>query len=385
MSEVAGRTINIVRNAFREYYFRTRNVEEPSRIEQREFGYSLFEQKGWIRHLSFSSHGELIATLLREAPADVYCSNAYYQNPTLPMHEKGWQGAFLIFDIDGKDLDLPCVPSHSFIVCATCKSTAAPLNRESKFACTSCGGSKSDVVSIPCIKCIEAAKKELKKLLGFLMKDIGIEQDSVGVYFSGNNGFHVHVIDEEFAALDSYARSDLAGYVAGLGLMPESVGVRKGSNDNLAYVKFPRGGISYGWRNKMAELFKIDGSSVLRLQNIVAQTGGYSAFKTVLEKNAHELGVRIDAQVTSDVHRIFRLPGTLNSKSGLAKIKCINIDSFDPFTDSCLLSDNMITVRLRCPVKFRLRGKTYNIAKESAELHAYAAVYLICKGLAETA
>jgi DNA primase small subunit len=223
----------------------------------------------------------------------------------------------------------------------------------------------------------------LKKLLGFLTGDIGIDQLAIRTYFSGNNGFHIHVSDDQFVTLDSSARSDLAGYLSGAGLLPESLGVRKGNNESLCVVKFPRGGIAYGWRNKLAEKLKIDGSSPLKLQHIVTQAGGYSAFKSSLDRTARELGVKIDAQVTTDVHRIFRMPGTLNGKSGLAKTVFINPESFDPFRDSCVLGDNKVIIKLRCPVRLRLKGKPFKISKESAELPAYAAVFLICKGLAE--
>src|SRR5690606_709205 len=111
----------------------------------------------------------------------------------------------------------------------------------------------------------------------------------------------------------------------------------------------------------------------------------YTAFKVDLDKTVRELGVRIDPQVTTDVHRVFRMPGTLNSKSGLAKIKCVDLDSFDPFVDACLIGDSKVVVKVKTPVKLKLKGKAFNMSKESAELPAYAAVYLICKGLAEAA
>ncbi|MGI0049915.1 MAG: DNA primase small subunit domain-containing protein, partial [Nitrososphaera sp.] len=73
------------------------------------------------------------------------------------------------------------------------------------------------------------------------------------------------------------------------------------------------------------------------------------------------------------------------SKSGLAKIKCGDMDSFDPFVDACLLGDSKASVSIKTPVKLKLKNKWFNISKESAELPAFAAVYLICKGLAEAA
>ena len=153
----AAKTIPVVRGAFREYYFKqAKVVEEPQKIEQREFGYAQFGQAGMTRHLSFNSIKELHAILVKEVPSDVYCSNAYYKFPTQPMQEKQWLGADLIFDIDGKDLDLPCVPSHTYPVCTNC-GHASPPDEKKEYSCASCNGKKAERVSIPCSKCIEGS------------------------------------------------------------------------------------------------------------------------------------------------------------------------------------------------------------------------------------
>ena len=383
----AARTAGVVRAAFRGYYFKPDTIENPDRIEQREFGYTHFGQPGMSRHLSFKSMKELTATIMREVPSDIYCSNAYYRFPTAPMQEKQWQGADLIFDIDGKDLHLPCVPSHTYQKCASCGHASSPAPEEEKkeYSCSSCGGKKADSVSIPCSKCIDGSKKEVRRLAEFLAGDLGVGRDNIHVYFSGNNGFHVHVSDDSFVPLDPAARSDLVGYISGTGLMAESVGVRKGSAENLAFIKFPKSGIAYGWRGRVADKLKIDGTSIIKLKHIVEEKGGYSAFKAELDRTVREMGVRIDPQVTTDVHRVFRMPGTLNSKSGLAKARCSDLESFDPFTDACLLGDGKVAVKIKTQVKLKLKNKSFNISKESAELPAYAAVYLVCKGLAHAA
>jgi DNA primase small subunit len=120
-----------VRAAFREYYFRqAKMIESPGEVEKREFGYMQFGGHGMVRHLSFRNTRELIATLITQVPSDVYCSNALYRFPTLPMQEKQWLGADLIFDIDGKDLHLPCVPSHSYPSCTNCGHVSPPLEKE---------------------------------------------------------------------------------------------------------------------------------------------------------------------------------------------------------------------------------------------------------------
>lgn len=370
-----------VRAAFREYYFKqAKIIETPEEIEKREFGYAQFGARGMVRHLSFRNAGELIATLITQVPSDVYCSNALYRFPTLPMQEKQWLGADLIFDIDGKDLNLPCVPSHSYPVCSNCGQVSPPSEKE--YACPACGNKKADLVSIPCSKCIDGSKKEAKRLVEFLAGDLGIARENVSVYFSGNNGFHFHVKDDSYRPLDSQARSDLVGYLAGVGLLAESIGVRRSPGGDLAYVKFPRSGLGSGWRKKIADKLKIDATSNIRLTNIVKEKGGYAQFKAELDRMTREMGVRIDPQVTTDVHRVFRMPGTLNSKSGLAKVKVQDIDTFDPFVDACLLGDAKVKVKLKTHAKVKLKGENYTISKETAELPAYAAVYFICKGLA---
>lgn len=382
----ATKTIPMIKRAFREHYFnQSKAIEEPLRIEQREFGYMQFGQAGMLRHLSFKSMKELDAMLVREAPSDVYCSNAYYRFPTQqPMQEKQWLGADLIFDIDGKDLGMPCVPSHSYSVCVNCGYASPHVEDEERpYSCPTCSSKKADCVSIPCNKCIDGSKKEARSLMEFLLIDIGLERSAITIYFSGNNGFHVHINDDACISLDPQARSDLVSYLSGTGLLLESIGVRKTNTEDLFSIKFPKSGLAYGWRRRIAQKLKIDMTSAIKLKNIVNQYGGYKAFKVELDKLARQMGVRIDPQVTTDIHRVFRMPGTLNSKSGLTKTKSRDLHSFDPFVDACLVSDGMISVRVKTPVKLKLKRKSFNVSKESAELPAYAAVYLMCKGLAE--
>src|SRR5918997_3234528 len=195
---IAANTISVIKKVFREYYFNLSNViEEPAKMKLREFGFMQFGQAGMLRHLSFKSMKELHAMLVREAPSDVYCSNAYYQFPTQqPMQEKRWLGADLIFDIDGKDLRMPCVPSHSYPVCIQCGAASPPRHDEQRqYSCLSCGSIKAEYVSIPCTKCIDRSKREARRLVEFLLFDIGLELSGIAIYFSGNNGFHVHVND----------------------------------------------------------------------------------------------------------------------------------------------------------------------------------------------
>ncbi|PWU82712.1 MAG: DNA primase [Candidatus Nitrosopolaris wilkensis] len=373
----------LVKSAFREYYFKyAMLLEIPEHIDQREFGYMPFGS-GMIRHLSFRNRGDILATLIQVVPADVYCSNAYYRFPTYPMQEKQWLGADLIFDIDAKDLHLPCELGHSYFICARCSEVSSAKSE----ICESCKSTTLNQTSIPCDKCIFALKKEVKRLITVLTTDLGIEEKSVSVYFSGNNGFHVVVSDKSFNPLDSIARSDVVSYLAGTNIMTESIGVRKSrdhsGNDFL--IKFPKSGLSYGWRKVIADKLAIDQSSVVKLSHIVLRDGGYEGFKSELSKMAKTLGVRIDPQVSMDVHRIFRMPGTINSKSGLVKMKCNDFESFDPLYDSCLLGgrEGEVKMKVSSQINFKLKGESFRLKEKILKLPLFAAVYLICKGLAE--
>jgi len=87
-----------------------------------------------------------------------------------------------------------------------------------------------------------------------------------------------------------------------------------------------------------------------------------------------------------DIHRIFRLPGSINSKSGLAKIHCDNLSKFDPYVEASFLSDDSVEVFANCPIEFRLKNKKFGpYINEKVTIPTYAAVYMICKKLARIA
>ena len=379
-----------LRSAFREYYFRVFDDSNlPDRLDQREFGFSQFGEQGMKRHLSFKSAGQLRAYLVKEVPSDAYCSNALYRYPTLPMQEKEWIGASIIFDIDGKDLDLPCVSTHSYILCHACNRSELLYNDQEKenSTCPNCKApiSGSDRVSLPCSKCVDGSLEHVRRLMMFLEMDFGISSNDILTFFSGNNGFHVYVNAIDYLTLDSRARLDIVSYVTGSGLIPEIIGIRKATNmPNVVASKSRHSSFNFGWSSKIAHDLKIaDKTTNASIVTKVEALGGYEALKNKIALVAAKHGAVIDPQVTSDIHRIFRLPGSINSKSSLAKIRCANVKEFNPFKEACVLGEQKMSVKLKGPVKFNLKGKSFRLSKESAELPAYAAAYLICKKLAE--
>jgi len=100
----------------------------------------------------------------------------------------------------------------------------------------------------------------------------------------------------------------------------------------------------------------------------------------------NRITARIDVVVTTDVHRLIRLGNTLNGKTGLLA-KAISYDallSLDPLRDDVALLDEGFRVYVRHSPGFSLAGNNFGpYRRQVARLPAYAAAYLILKGLAE--
>ena len=112
---------------------------------------------------------------------------------------------------------------------------------------------------------------------------------------------------------------------------------------------------------------------------------GYVALKDIsLDSISFFLnGAKIDPNVTMDIHRIFRLPGSINSKSGLTKILCENLQTFDPYIEASFIGDDSVEVLANCPIEFKLKNKKFGpYLNEKVTIPRFAAVYLICKKLA---
>jgi len=366
------KNVKLVEEAFKEYYFKHFDlIHVPLRTAEREFGYQKFNE-GMTRHLSVKDDKELHLLLMTQVPSDVYCSNAYYSFPNLPMSEKDWKGADLIFDIDAKDLNLDCRHTH---MCCKCNSCQNVIKQE--IICSVCGSTKLETISVTCKNCISESKKEVARLLEILTEDLGIQKDEIQIYFSGNEGFHVYVVNSAYQTLDSRERADLADYIMFNGIIPETLGINKQNNSRSILPDISE----KGWRGRVAkEIFGSKPKRAKIIQEVLS--GGYSVFQAKLEDLRLKVGVKIDPKVTMDIHRIFRLGGSLNSKSGLSKIICRDLESFDPFSDACLLDDEKVEIIANCPISFKLKNKKYGpYEKEKITVPKYVAVYMICKGL----
>jgi DNA primase small subunit len=333
-----------------------------------------------VRHLSFKSEGELKAHLVKEAPRSAYYSIAYYYDPTLPMQEKGWKGADLAFDIDCDDLNLECKKEHDIWTCSNCGAKG----KGGKPKRCRCGSTSFDQLNWVCPNCLEAAKEEVKKLIEILISDFGLTRKQIKVYFSGSKGYHVTVEGAEFEHLEQLGRMELADYVCGRGLLPEFIGVAKSSTVDDLRRRLPTLGES-GWRGRVAEYFASISKADPREAMIeIYAKSGYRGFKKALEECVKRMGVTIDTNVTTDIHRIFRLPGTLHNETGLIKKKVVSLDAFDPLVDAVAFGDEPIKVEVIYAPPFTLLDQRYDLKPaQKVKLPLAAAVYLLGQGLAK--
>ena len=368
---------NFLVETFKQYYFDHFNlIHVPDRSSEREFGYKKFNS-GMIRHISLKTDKDLRLMLMTNVPSDVFCSNAYYSFPNLSMGEKDWKEADLIFDIDAKDLNLSCRKEHTCIKCLSCNEVSLIQD-----ICPKCKSNKLDFVSLPCQNCISSLKKETLNLIKILTTDLQIRRENILVSFSGNDGFHLYVANSAYNTLGSKERSDLSDYIMFRRAIPEAFGFKKAnpSRSLLPELAEP------GWRGRVAaDLFGSKSNRSKGVTKIISD--GYHAYRQRLEEmGKNSIGIRIDPNVTVDIHRIFRLEGSLNSKSGLTKLACENIEKFSPYTDACLIDDKSVEVLAKCPIVFRLKNKKFGpYTNETVSIPKFTAVYMICKGIANLA
>ena len=369
--------LKFLEETFKQYYFEHFDlIHVPNRSLEREYGYKKFNT-GMIRHMSLKTDKDLHLMLMTNIPSDVFCSNGYYSFPNLPMAEKDWKEADVIFDIDAKDLNLPCRKDHTCIKCHSCNEISLLQD-----TCPKCKSNKIDLISLPCQNCISGVKKEVLNLIKILTNDLQIENKNIRISFSGNEGFHLYVTNSPYNQLGSKERRDLIDYIMFRGAVPERFGFKKNNPSRSSFPDLD----DPGWSGRVAkDLFGSKSKRSKSVAKIISD--GYSAYRQRLAETVkNSIGVKIDPNVTGDIHRIFRLEGSLNSKSGLAKLICTNIEEFNPYTDACLIDDKPVEILANFPIEFSLKNRRFGpYTNEKTSVPKYAAVYMICKNIANLA
>ncbi len=383
----------------------SRNVEPPPSIDKREFGFILFKERIMVRHKSFRTSQELAQFLENTAPSDAYHSTAYYSRPEEAMENKGWLGADLCFDIDADHIPTACKAVHDRWTCKDCGATGVGSPPD---VCPKCRKERIDEETWLCEVCLDKARTEAIKLVDMLERDFGLSKNDMSTFFSGHRGYHLHVKADEVKQLNDTERKEIVDYVLGLGLDPNLHRLRQGASNS---IKFQAGDISdLGWRSRLTRgLLEIMSNSnereladlglkrrtvreILEIRERVSKeeftTAMWKIFYRIGPKTwqriVDERSAKIDTVVTTDIHRLIRLAGTLNGKTGLKVVNAPmeNLERFDPFKVAVAFTGED-TVYIKEAPQFRLGEEVFGpYRSEKRTLPRAAAILLVCKGKA---
>lgn len=402
----------IVRREFSRYYSELDPEElRIPEMQSREFAFLQFGGEVMIRHMKFPDPHSMKEYITKNTPAHIYHSSAYYAKPDAQdMNAKGWMGADLIFDVDSDHIRTACKDRHDRWKCLECGTEGVGFPPE---GCPKCGMKKIETRTWICEECLDAAKKEVLKIMEeYLIPDFGVSANDFDVYFSGHRGYHIHVHSEAFRQLSGDGRREIADYVRGIGLDIRSHGFRKIGNDLLVGPDMKDG----GWRGRTAraiyafvnratydELKEVVSPNVAKniyenkdkfLGNISSDPpywGGLKGYTLEsLEKIAKfavkELSCNIDERVTIDTKRLIRCPNSLHGKSALRtmRISYSELERFDPLKQAIAFKKGSIRVYVKeCP-HVRIGDDEIGPLKgEDLEVPMALGLYLICRGAAE--
>ncbi len=361
-----------IRGRFSQYYSRA-FPSTPLSVQTREFGFGGWDKKIESRHAHFGSGEELVAYLRRNAPLYISYSSAYYEFPDArPMEKKNWLGADLIFDIDADQLNPPCIGKHG----------------------------KGWV----CDECLGMAKAEALKLVEeFLVGEFGFRKDSIQTNFSGNRGYHVHVVDDEVKPLTSPKRREITDYITGKGLdgkywIYERNGRVEGPKptDSAWGGRLAGGFISMVKEKKLEfimkpstakRFYKMAGSVISGVERgnwDVVGLGRPDVYEQIFGVLGRELGVHlgdnIDQNVTFDTSKLIRMPDSLHGETGLLAKRTSNLDKFDPLKDAVVFGKSPIKVKVEKAPEIRIWDEVFGPYENfEGELPEAVAVYLVCK------
>jgi len=385
--------------SFRKYYKENRPIM-PDRFTKREFGFMFFDRQMVQRHMGFPTPEELTKFMISQVPSHSYYSTAYYRKPSAPtMEEKEWLGADLIFDLDADHLE---------------------------------GADKMTYSEM-----LGRIKKEMMNLTdSFLFSDLGFDEKTVHITFSGGRGYHAHIPSKDILTLGTFERRELVDYITCTGLnidwvfpyqrvATSQVTTAAGSRTNVAKDRLIPPPDAGGWKRRMREGLKclVDEMSDLdpkelkkkypalanyTVRNLMKiQEEVRSSRKMLFEKNtmamlnwniqellvkimgesiAPTLAAEVDKPVTPDIKRIIRLPGSVHGKTGLrvTPLTRNELDDFEPLRDAVpsSYSDDPTKITLNRKYEFDMKGEHFSLSGET-EVPEYAAVFLVGRRVAD--
>ncbi|MFH1750833.1 MAG: DNA primase catalytic subunit PriS [Candidatus Micrarchaeota archaeon] len=366
-----GKEAAFVKQKFKEYY--RHGLKPPSSLHMREFGFG-FERKIDFRHKEFKSELDLKAFVEKEAPLFMSYSAAHYRYPgAQPMQKKEYLGADLIFDLDAD----PTHANHNKIHCGYCLETV-----------------KADTIRL-----VEE----------FLMEDFGFLASEIGINFSGQKGYHVHLEEKKFWELSQEGRKQLLNFITakdldmGRILLKQKLGhgrfILRGPSENSAgwAGKLYRAATDF-IRNAKPEdlayfgLRKKDAAIVFERKEYILKKmaqGNWDLLKgldtlweNILQQTVSLRSVNIDRNVTFDLARLIRLADSLHGDTGyIAKsLTRGELREFEPSKDAIAFKGKPLRIRNTDAIEFDFGGQQYHLKHgEEMDVPEALGILLLCK------
>ena len=369
--------LNPIENLFRAYYRTMRGTIYVPEVSRREFMFRGFDGKV-RRHISFRDLEELRKQLVYDPPLDAYYSVSLYERPEAEMEEKGRIRADVLFDIDSSDLRDEDCESGTIWKCKNCGRSGMGLSPEK---CPDCGSDRVEVNHWLNEKCIEASKREVRKLIEILTQDLGVDEDWILIAYTGNRGFHVRVTEGPLTYLDKEERRELAFYVMAKGFDASSFIIADGDGFRL---DLRSGHVSRALRIVEDSLVEKIRSKPVKLSQKERRR-----LEALLNGAVREEGAKVDWMVTMDTGRLTRIPNSLHGKTGFRALS-LTLDDYpnvNPFRDAVGLPaepELEVEVKLKVPA-FSLKGEKFGPygVGDRVKLPGFAAVFLVLRGRAE--
>ena len=256
--------------------------------------------------------------------------------------------------------------------------------------------------------------------------------------FSGGRGYHVHVREERFLPLTSPERRELVDYLSGTGFDPGSVIGRRREGEPRSEDAPPAGRVAPtrhlappeapGWTGRETrallallsrwealgtegaaaelEAMGVPRPKARRWAGLLITEGGARRIRSdpqlavpatlvpndllevVLKQAEIVVQGETDAPVTTDIHRLIRLPGSLHGGTGLrvTALPRDRLESFDPFRDAVVAKAMpgraRVTPRVDAEYPFPDGGVRVR-AEQPIELPTTQALFLVLRGEAE--
>ena len=210
--------------------------------------------------------------------------------------------------------------------------------------------------------------------------------------------------------MDALARKEIVDYIIGLGIKLFEKKARKarGANrfrlHNFGWNRRLKIGIKNFLSNASREDFIKLGFDIKKIELMTEKKNtlverclddgywsgvlrvGDGTWMKLAEYIRDQQASKIDTVVTTDIHRLIRMNGTLHGKTGLKKVEfpAKILQDFDPFTGAVAFKKGEVKVLVSEAPEFKLGGETLGPYKDqTVELPVAAAVMLICKRRAE--